>query len=430
MRILVLGGYGLIGLAISKRLLRDGHDLVGLGRSARKGRALLPDTDWISVDIATLTRPEDWHSFVDGIDVVINAAGALQDGLKDKVIAVQQHAMLALIRACETAGVNRFVQISAPGVDAAASTAFYRSKAVADQALRNSALDWTIFRPGLVWSPHAYGGTALVRLLAAFPLIQPIVMADRPVQTVAIDDVADAIACAVDGKLVGEDLDLVEPEVHTLAEHVVQVRAWLGFAQPHAILKLPGWLGRATARLGDAAGWLGWRSALRTTSLEVMTNGVMGNPDDWARVADHPARTLEQTLARLPSTAQERIFARAMLVFPLALVVLAGFWITSGLVGLAQHDRAVATLSAQFSNHMSGLFVRAGSVIDILIGLALIFRPTVRAACAASVLVSIGYLAASALFTPDLWSDPLGSMVKVFPAIALALVIAALAEER
>lgn len=430
MRILVLGGYGLIGLAISKRLLRDGHDLVGLGRSARKGRALLPDADWISADIATLTQPEDWRGHLENVDLVINAAGALQDGLKDKVIAVQQHAMLALIRACETAGVNRFVQISAPGVDAAASTAFYRSKAIADQALRNSALDWTILRPGLVWSPHAYGGTALIRMLAAFPLIQPLVMADRQVQTIAIEDVAEAVSMAVQGQLSRKDLDLVEPQAHSLQDIILQVRAWLGFARPRAVWTLPGWIGRASARLADLSGWLGWRPALRTTSLDVMMNGVTGNPGDWASISNQPARTLEQTLRQLPSTAQERIFARTMLAFPVILVILAGFWIASGLVGLIQHDRAVAMLAGHFSGDVAGLLVRAGSLVDITIGLGLIFRPTLRVACAASILVSLVYLFASAVFTPDLWLDPLGPMVKVFPAIALALVISALAEER
>ena len=39
MRVLVLGGYGLIGLEVSKRLQRDGHDVVGLARSARRGQA-------------------------------------------------------------------------------------------------------------------------------------------------------------------------------------------------------------------------------------------------------------------------------------------------------------------------------------------------------------------------------------------------------
>ena len=68
--------------------------------------------------------------------------------------------------------------------------------------------------------------------------------------------------------------------------------------------------------------------------------------------------------------------------------------------------------------------------MDILIGLALLFRPAVRFACLAAVLLSLAYLAGSALVAPQLWADPLGPMVKVFPAIALAVIVAALSEER
>ena len=65
-----------------------------------------------------------------------------------------------------------------------------RSKGDADAALCSSALDWVVLRPGLVLSPDAYGGTALLRAMAGMPWVQPIAFSGRPIQTVSVDDVA------------------------------------------------------------------------------------------------------------------------------------------------------------------------------------------------------------------------------------------------
>ena len=91
-----------------------------------------------------------------------------------------------MIAACEAAGISRFVQISAPGATAAASTEFMRSKAAADARLKASSLDWTILRPGLVIGRDAFGGTALIRALAAFPLVVPLIRPCGQIQTIAL----------------------------------------------------------------------------------------------------------------------------------------------------------------------------------------------------------------------------------------------------
>ncbi len=426
----MLGGYGLIGLAVSKQLVRAGHSVVGLARSERKGRVLLPQADWIAADISTLKTPDNWADHLAGIDVVVNASGALQNGLKDDVAAVQRDAITALIAACERVDVSRFVQISAPGADENSSTQFYRTKGQADDALKASGLVWTVLRPGLVISPHAYGGTSLIRMLAAFPYIQPVTLADVPVQTVSVDDVAMAVCAATQGEHDQQDLDLVEAEAQPLSDVILQVRAWLGFASPKAILRLPNWLGRALAKGADIAGWLGWRSALRSTALIVLEAGVQGDAKTWQARTGAPLKSLSETLRDMPSTVQERIYARTQLVMPIALIVLAGFWIASGVIGLMQQDKAAAVLAGAMPATVSKLFVQLGSVADVIIGIALLVRPLVRWACAASILLATSYLVASAVFTPHLWADPLGPMVKVFPAIALVLVVAALVEER
>ena len=365
-----------------------------------------------------------------GIDAVVNAAGLLQNGLHDNVARVQRDAITALIRACETSGIKAFIQISAPDAKLTSDTEFFRTKAEADKALQKSQLDWTILRPGLVLSPHAYGGTSLIRRLAAMPVIQAVMLGDAKIQTVHVQDVANAVLFALEHQLSGVDAALVEDSPHTLKSLTLDVREWLGFGAPVATVSVPLFLGRGLARAADLAGYLGWRSALRTTSLKVLAAGVLGDAKAWPALTGQTVRTLDQSLRDLPSTLQERLHARAMFLFPGLLLTLSLFWIASGVIGLLRQDEALAVIDGTLPASVGKPIVLAGGVMDILIGLALLFRPAVRFACLAAVLLSLAYLAGSALVAPQLWADPLGPMVKVFPAIALAVIVAALSEER
>ena len=60
-----------------------------------------------------------------------------------------------------------------------------------------SHLPWFILRPTLVISSQAYGGTSLLRAAAALPVVGVRLFEDVPVQTVSVEDVAQAVArCA------------------------------------------------------------------------------------------------------------------------------------------------------------------------------------------------------------------------------------------
>ena len=116
MHVLVLGGYGLVGLPAVRKLVEAEHRVTGLGRSAGSARITHPDATWIERDIARLTHPEDWLPILAGIDAVVNCSGALQDSGRDTLQALQSDAMKALFEACQAAGIGRVVQVSAAGV--------------------------------------------------------------------------------------------------------------------------------------------------------------------------------------------------------------------------------------------------------------------------------------------------------------------------
>ncbi len=433
MRVLILGATGLIGGAVADALAAAGHAVTGLGRHIGPAAAARPHCRWVACDIAACARPEDWAPLIASMDVVVNCAGALQDGPRDDVRAMQENAMLALWQACAAAGTRRVVQVSAAGATAEAPTVFMRSKAVADAALAASRLDWVVLRPGLVWAPTAYGATALLRALAAWPgvLPLPLPLADAPVQTVAVEDVAEAVLAAAEGRVPGRHAyDLVETEAHGLAGLVAALRAWSG-RPPLRIVAAPRWVARLAGFGSDLLGHLGWRAPLRSTAIAELARGVRGDPGPGEAAIGRPLASLAETLRRRPATAQDRWFGRAWLMRPLLIGGLAAFWLASGAIALVQPGAAAAVLTARGLAEAPALaMVMCGAALDLALGALVLVRRTMPAAAFGMLATSAAYLLGGTLLAPDLWGDPLGPLVKVLPAMLPAAMLLALAEER
>lgn len=432
MKVLLLGASGFIGSALGRELLREGREVVALGRDPGIGQALLPAAEWRSGDLRGMTTSADWRELLIGIEVVVNAAGALQTGLRDDVEKVQHLAMAAMFAAAEEAGVRHVVQISAAGAGAAGQTAFMASKARGDAALAASRLDHTILRPGLVIGRNAFGGTELLRIAAAVPLRGEF-SGTGPIRCIALSDlVAAVLAALADPSRCKGSFDLVGREAHSLAELIEMQRKWLGFAPHRYGIRLPI---KALAPIGwvaDALGWLGWRSPLRSNALAALTGGIDGEPDDAPRLLGREALALPALLEGLGGAGKaDRWHARLAGLFPAALLALGLLWLGSGLLGLVRADAAAALLvEGGMPPRLAHASVTGGSLADLGIAFGLAWRPALPTALKASMLLALAYLAGSLALRPDLWLDPLGPMLKILPVLALTALCLAMSGER
>ncbi|RYG89648.1 SDR family oxidoreductase [Loktanella sp. IMCC34160] len=426
---IVLGGYGLIGSACMRKLTDAGFEVTGIGRSYRSAMTADATANWVIRDIPSIPVDE-WRELLADADVVVNASGALQDGARDDVEAIHVAAIAKLIEAAAGLPI-RIIQISAAGAAADATTAFLRSKARGDEIVRLAA-DWVILRPVLVLSTEAYGGTALLRAAAALPAVLPVIFPDSRIQTVSVTDVAEAVVCAARGDLPsGLVADLTEHEAHRFPDLLAKVRSWQGYDSPIFRPRFPGVLVTSIGKLADLLGYLGWRSPFRSTALKVLRDGIRGDPSAWENAGGRPCRSLGETLAQIPATRQERLFARAYFALPLAIGTLALFWCLSGLITLVTPSRAMAVLAVRdVPSWVGGPTVIGGALADIALGLAILWRPWVKHAALGMIGLSCSYLIGSALVAPDLWADPLGPMVKVLPGITLAAWVWMTMEER
>ena len=143
-------------------------------------------------------------------------------------------------------------------------------------------------------------------------------------------------------------------------------------------------------------------------------------------------QSLDAVLNQRPAAVQEKWFARLYPLKALIVAILALFWCVSALIALtAAYPAAVGILASRgFSDSDAQVVTIAGSVMDFCVGLAIALRRTSRWGLIAGIAVSLFYMLAAAVLTPDLWIEPLGALVKTGPAIVLMLVALAIDGDR
>ena len=379
-KILVLGASGLIGRFVTDDLRVRGFSVVGVARrlsASQNSGPLDLELPIMSMEAAQLARLLRDH----GIDVVVNCLGVLQDGPGSDTAAVHRDFVARLLQAIRDSDrAIRLVHISIPGTPESDRTAFSTTKREAERLIAESGVAFTILRPGFVVALAAYGGSAMVRSLAAYPLDLPATERAAPFQPVAMEDIAATIAwlAARDhSEANAVTWDLMQEQPVTLGDVIDQFREvfgtgrWWRIVMPRFVLDLGG-------RLGDLANRLGWMPPMRTTAIAELRRGVSGDPAGWMAATGIVPKRIEQTAGKRPATIQDKWFARLFPIKALMIASLVLFWVASGFIALViSYDAAAEILGSHgFPPSLVGPITVGTSLMDISIGALIAFRRT------------------------------------------------------
>lgn len=428
--IAVLGASGLIGKEIVSALLNREFAIVAIARkftSSQRNEFAGALIERFVVDMDVDQLRADFRRY--NVDIVVNCIGVLQSPEIENV-----HTLFVSRILTAMTSEMLLVQISIPAF-AQDTTAFACSKRSAEDLISASLIPFAILRPGFVIARAAFGGSALVRALAALPIGLSHDEMARPFMVTAVEDIVETVAKLTaewrSGKKQWREIwDVMSPESLTIGAVVSSFRRHFGGPQP--LVAIPRWLTSVAARCGDVFSWLGWRPPLRSVAIEELRRGVAGNPEHWrAQLGIQPA-TLADALRTAPANVQEKWFARLYLLKALILISLVMFWCISGLIALiAAFDAASAILVAHgFSKPTANALTVISSMMDISVGIAIGIRRTCRFGLLAGIAVSLFYMLGAAFLAPDIWFEPLGALVKTFPAIVLMIVALALLPDR
>jgi uncharacterized protein YbjT (DUF2867 family) len=254
-QVVVLGGSGFVGRHVVARLAAAGHRVIVPSRRRENAKhlILLPTVDVVEADV---NEPRSLRALLADATAVINLVGILNES----GAATFEHAHVDLARqlvaACQAANVTRLLQMSALAADPAGPSRYLRTKGQAEAIITGSDLQWTIFRPSLIFGPE----DSLLNLFARLSRLLPIVALAAPrarFAPVYVGDVAQCFVQALDDDLTRRArFDLCGPKVYTLEELVRYAGEVTGAVRP-------------IIRLGPAL------SKLQATVLEFLPGKLM-----------------------------------------------------------------------------------------------------------------------------------------------------------
>lgn len=419
---LIIGANGFLAGYIIAALRRHGWRIL---RGVREtGRALHDDQR--PADLARMLAPRDWLNTLQGVDAVINVAGILREVGEQTFQTIHIDGPLALAQACVEAGVRRFVQISALGDPA--DGGFLESKHRFDEALLALPLSTAVLRPSIVYAASgSYGGTSLLRALAAFPGRHLLPGDGRwPLQPVAAEDLGEIAALAAAGTQTGI-YQVGGPRTMSLREYQSAWRRWLRIDGNGAVA-FPESMVSLQVAISERIG----RGPVGETMWRMLRRGNITTNDAHTRLQSdfgYAPRDLPEALAATPSQVQDRWQAQLYFLAPTLRLAIVALWLISAAVGWLTPAATIEAMAAHspLAAWQPALLARVTACLDAALALGLLIGWRPRWMLGLMGISVLAYTLAFGLLLPMQWLDPLGGLAKnlvVLPALAVAWVLA------
>jgi NADH dehydrogenase len=247
MRIAVTGGTGFVGRHLARRLAAEGVEVVIVSRgvdvrdpAARR----TPNTTFVSASVDDVDALAQAFA---GCDAVAHCAGINREIGGQTYERVHIRGTGAVVEAARRAGVRKIALLSFLRARPGCGSAYHESKFTAEEIVRESGLDFTILKSGMIYGRGDHMLDHLSRSLLTMPVFLAVGMREKPIRPVPVDDLVDILrASLVDGALGRSTVAVAGAETLMLTDAVRRVarlldrRVW--------IMPAPLWLHYALAR--------------------------------------------------------------------------------------------------------------------------------------------------------------------------------------
>ncbi|MBE0503545.1 MAG: complex I NDUFA9 subunit family protein [Desulfuromonadales bacterium] len=276
MKVFVTGGSGFVGTEVIRQLLAAGHTVRSLVHS--KKAASTPQLELWPGDA---TRPETLQGALAGCDAIIHLIGIIRE-FPDKQVTFQRlhiDATRNILAAAGEQGVRRYLHMSANGTRPDGVAEYHKTKWAAEELVRASGLDATIFRPSLIFGP----GDAFVNMLAAIirrtPIVPVIGDGEYQMTPVAVANVATGFVHALtQAESIGEIYHCCGPQTFTYNQLLDEIARALGRSGITRIHQ-PVLMMRSLSALLEGMSFFPITSGQLTMLLE----GNVCDPQPWAQ---------------------------------------------------------------------------------------------------------------------------------------------------
>jgi NADH dehydrogenase len=275
--ILVTGGTGFIGKALIKQLVALGKPVRTLLRPSKESPHL-PLGVGVDVAVSSLNDERGLRSALKDVDTIFHFASSERQGTKADLQGVEIEGTQTLTRVAAEVGVDRIFYLSHIGVDRFSAYPVFKAKAIAENYIINSGLDYTIFRSSAVFGPGDVLTHTIKQLLK---LSKPFLFIPEEgktrIQPLWIDDLVACLILALDRDdtrcqvyTIGGGEYLTIREIIQIMMEVNHIRRGLVSLSPAYLRILYLFLDQMFPRWSLSTYWLDYLAADRTCDLDTL----------------------------------------------------------------------------------------------------------------------------------------------------------------
>jgi NADH dehydrogenase len=286
MHLLITGASGFVGREVLRQARAAGHRCRVLARDPGNARAHAIQAEFnAELRAGDVLDALSLVGAAEGCDAVIHLVGIISEVGRQKFEHVHVSATRNVLAAARSAGVQRYIHMSALGTRPHAASRYHQTKWAAEESVRASGLDWTVLRPSLVFGPEDHFVNLFARLSKWSPVLPVMGPGRAQLQPVAVEDVAACFVRAVtQPESAQATLDVCGPERFTLPEILREILAALG--RRRWLLHIPLPVARTQAAILEAIFPRLLRQAppLNRDQLLMLQEDNTGNPEPANRL--------------------------------------------------------------------------------------------------------------------------------------------------
>lgn len=291
MRVFITGGSGFVGQEIIRQLSDSGHHVRALVRNPDRLKEF-PDIDKVRGDA---TCPETLQGSMSGCDAVIHLVGIIREVPSKGVTFERLHtqATANVIAACKEHNIKRYLHMSANGTRMNAATQYHRTKWQAEELVTRSGLDWTIFRPSLIFGPADAFINMLAKMIRLLPVLPVFGDGKYSLQPVHVRDVAKSFVAALTrSDCIGQTYHCCGPDIVSYNELLDIISKALGKKSPACKLHHPLWLMRPIISAFESISLF----PITQDQLTMLLEGNRCDDDRWSETFGIEATSLVESI--------------------------------------------------------------------------------------------------------------------------------------
>jgi len=252
MRIAITGGTGFVGRSIARALVSEGHQVVLIARGCDRTCPEIHKLSNVRFVATGLDDAEKLAAAFAGCQAVAHCAGINREVGAQTYQSVHVDGTRNVVEAARCAGVEKIALISFLRARPEGGSGYHRSKWVAEEIVRGSGLDYTVFKCSVIYGSGDHLLNHLSHAFHTFPVFAFVGFTDKMIRPMAVADLARLVTASLTGgALSRRTVAVMGPETLTLRQAVRRVARVVG--RRPLMFPLPVWFHYALGWLVEKA---------------------------------------------------------------------------------------------------------------------------------------------------------------------------------